>query len=468
MISLSNLDPSPTSPDSKLWLYNGLDCCITREVFDAIPKSRAEPTYSFSRLANRAALDMMFLGMPIDAQARANLIQDETKLIEHYVALLNAFSEALWDKPLVKVKVPSPQILIEFFYEYLQIKPIRRRDKISGKMLPTVDKHALKKLKKSTYARPFVNLILEIRKINKRLAVPKSVDPLTSRFFFSINVAGTETGRFSSSSSALGLGSNVFNINKDMRRMFIPDPGHKIGYIDLRSAEAVVVAYLGDDPDFIDVAISSDFHTAVCQRVWPHMGWTGDLTQDRKIADRLYEGTHLTYRDYTKRIDFGTHYDGTPSGISEATGIPIDLVANFQVMYHDTFPGIRRFQQRILEELYETGELVTPFFKRRRKFYGRLSDPHTQKEGYAYKPQSMVADIVTSAVIDAQRLLVPRGLRIFNSLYDAITFQVPIGEEHLATELQHLMERSILMPSGKTMTIRASAKLGANWKEISG
>ena len=71
--ALSPLDLDLMSEDEKLWVYNGLDCCVTSEVYQAIapqldPVTRK--TYQFSLALQAPVLEMKLRGVLIDQERR--------------------------------------------------------------------------------------------------------------------------------------------------------------------------------------------------------------------------------------------------------------------------------------------------------------------------------------------------------------------------------------------------------------
>ena len=79
-------------------LYNGLDCCITHEVLDAIRALGAPPRiYNFTRALQAPVMDMMQRGFRIDTYERQKGIQTLTLELDRLTALLNRFAYAVWE-----------------------------------------------------------------------------------------------------------------------------------------------------------------------------------------------------------------------------------------------------------------------------------------------------------------------------------------------------------------------------------
>ena len=209
VIDTSTLVEGVTLPENEQ-IYNGLDCCITHEVFKAIqffnPSTKQgsnlpNTTYNFERALQAPVLDMMLRGFKIDPLERQKGIEILEKELVRLNGLLNRFSYAVWDKPL---NANSPKQLIDFFYGRMQIPEIWTSKKGERKL--SLDREALEKLDNYFHARPIVATILAIRDATKQLSVLKTEVDSDGRMRTSYNIAGTETGRFSSSTNAFGTG----------------------------------------------------------------------------------------------------------------------------------------------------------------------------------------------------------------------------------------------------------------------
>lgn len=184
-------------------IYNGLDCCVTLEVWNSLQAYYNESpiTYNFERALQAPALEMMLRGFRIDLVERERSVRELREKQTQYQAILDKLAIAVWDKPL---NPRSPKQLLEFFYKHLNIPEIWSSKK--GVKSLSMDRETLEKLDLYLYARPFVACILSIRELAKKLDVLEAkIDP-DGRMRTSINVGATETGRFSASKSTTGTG----------------------------------------------------------------------------------------------------------------------------------------------------------------------------------------------------------------------------------------------------------------------
>ena len=118
-----------------LWVYCGLDCNLTTEIWDKLSPqldNNTKNTYEFERNCLGPAISMVLRGLRVDERAvtiiRAPLQKKRLKLER----MLNLFANAVWDKDL---NHNSPVQLKAMLYEYLnlpiEIKYIKGKQKIS-------------------------------------------------------------------------------------------------------------------------------------------------------------------------------------------------------------------------------------------------------------------------------------------------------------------------------------------------
>lgn len=448
------------------WVYNGLDCSLTKEIHTTLGNIALdfdhETIYAFERAMQAPALEMSMRGIRIDISARDNEARRLELVKKRTVGILNELAHEVWGKGL---NANSPVQLQNFLYGYLGLPPVMGR-KSNGKFGPTTNREALEKLRDSfIYPKPFINCVMHIRDLVKQLAVLNSgIDP-DGRMRCSYNVAGTDTGRWSSNKNAWGSGTNTQNITDSMRRMFIADPGMKMCYMDLAQAESRLVGLLAflrtGEHNYLDACESGDLHTEVAKMVWPTLAWTGDQKKDRKIADQIFY-REFSYRDMSKRGGHATNYYGKAQTVAGHLKVSTPLIKAFQDDYFEAFPEIRKQQQGTIKDVQIHGQITTPL-GRTRIFFSRPTDDATFREAIAHSPQSSVGDILNLGLYrlwkNSQRLKV----ELLAQVHDAILFQYP---EELEDEIIPLVMETItvhLKFKGRPFYIPCDAAVGWNW-----
>jgi DNA polymerase I-like protein with 3'-5' exonuclease and polymerase domains len=283
----------------------------------------------------------------------------------------------------------------------------------------------------------------------------------------SYNIAGTSTGRFSSSYSEFGTGGNLQNIEESLRSVFVADPGYKFAKFDAKSGESYCVGAiewnLFDDGRYIDAVESGDIHTAVARICWPNLGWTGDLKQDKDIAESPYY-RHYTYRFMCKKLGHGSNYLGQPATLAQQTKLPETVVRDFQPKYFRAFPSHIRWHGWTDNKLRQSGCLTT-LTGRKRWFFGRRNDPATFREAIAFDPQGSLADIVNRAMLRIWRWAKANSVPVYVVMHDhdALTFMYPEEmEDEIIPLLREMLVEEIPLTNGRTLAIPYDCKVGWN------
>lgn len=451
-------DPLPNSDTELLHIYNGLDCCVTLEVLNAIKPQLDEvtsKTYDFAMSLQGPIFDMECRGVLIDQIARKK-VQEE---IEALCQIIERDLARLLDEGLgVQINPNSPAQLQKLFYEVLKLPPVKYQGRI------TTNREALEKLRKYFFAEPIVNHILAIRDYRKKLSVLRTgIDP-DGRIRTSYNIAGTDTGRLSSYTSAFGSGTNLQNITGSLRQIYIADKGKKLCYIDLEQAESravgAIVWNLFEDGGYLDACESGDLHTLVCRLCWQQLPWSDDAKANKAIAKRIFY-REFSYRDAAKRLGHGTNYFGKPPNMARQTHIELALVSEFQNKYFSAFPGIRNWHGWVRAKLLRDG-FITTLMGRRRWFFGRRWDEETLRGAIAYEPQSAVADILNRGMLRVWQT--HSEIDLLLQVHDAIVFQYDAERENeIVPKVMKTLSVEVPLLHGRSLIIPTEAFVGWNW-----
>jgi DNA polymerase I len=460
------------SQTDKDWIYNGLDCCLTLEIDEVLDQYMdpvSEHMYNISRALQAPILEMNMRGILIDIDERdkaiAGLKSDMARVDFHFDRLCsNIFGQL--------VNPASPKQVIDLFYNWLSI-PEQRKRNAKGEWVPTVDRDTLEKLAKNySTAKPFVSHILRSRDISKQISSLETPLSESGRFHTSLSIAGTKTGRLASALSDFNDGSNLQNIDRRIKKMFIADPGKKFCNVDLEQADARNVGAqtwnlfpeYGDASRFLDAAESGDLHTFVCSMCWTDLPWTDDPRANRALADQpAYR--EKSYRDLAKILGHGTNFNGQAPQMAMHTKVERAFIEDFQYRYFSAFPEVKRRIEWIGEKLVEDGNLVT-LFGRRRFFLKRRGDNKTLNEGCAFDPQSMTADEINYAMIRVYQYLKPvyPWLELLIQVHDSLLFQYPEEYEDLIVPLiLKCMQTILTLRNGRKFYVPSEAKVGWNW-----
>jgi DNA polymerase I len=470
IIRTDTLEPtSPLTRNEQDWVYNGLDVCVTFEIVDALLDqldnvSRA--TYERSLALQGPILEMSTRGLRVDRQRRDEVLAMYRRNIQLVSEQLN---EILRDGIGIDLNWRSPAQLKKLFYEVLGLPVIRKRN-ANGIMAPTTGRDALEQMQSYMVAEPICLHLLFLRDCDKkRMFLETGIDP-DGRMRSSFNIAGTNTGRLASSMSDMGTGTNLQNVDRDLRSVFIADPGMKFGNLDLEQADARNVGALcwtyfveKHGPTFaggyLDACESGDLHTATCKLAWTNLPWTGDTKGDRAIADILAYRQD-SYRQLAKKLGHGTNYYGKPRTMAKHTKTAVELIEDFQKRYFAGFPCIKEWHEHIKAMLKDEGQITT-LFGRRRCFFGRPTEDSTLREAIAYAPQSMTADEINEGMLNLFRT---NRVQLLVQVHDSLLFQYPEEEEdEIIPMALEKLRVPLVLARGREFAVPVDAKTGWNW-----
>lgn len=465
---------SALSADETYWVYNGLDCCITEEIrgkLDAQLDKVTRPLYEHTIEMQAPILDMMLRGIRIDETHRKIALDKAEAEKKRLTALLHRILRegCGYEKPF---NAGSHTQVKWLFYDFLNLKVIKKRNS-KGIMAPAADRETLEKLADYFIAQPLVALILAIRDQSKLIGfVNTKADP-DGRLRCSLNLAGTNTGRLSSSFSDMGTGTNLQNVDNNLRYMFVADPGKIFVNIDLEQADSRNVGALcweyfyeshGENfaGSYLDACESGDLHTTVCRMGWTGLNWSDDRAGWRAVADELAYRTY-TYRDMAKKLGHGTNYYGQPATMSKHTKIPVNEITSFQHNYFGAFPCIPEWHKETIHRLQTTGQL-THLFGRRRSFFGRLDDQSVINAAIAYCPQGMTGEEINHGI---KALWRDPAMELIIQVHDSILFQVDAQRVNdLVPRALELLKVTVPLKGGRDFSVPLEAETGYNWGKV--
>lgn len=472
-------------PNANQVIYNGMDTLLDFEIDAAREKLRTndELIYTFERGLQGVALEMMARGFRVDIGEREKAIISTNKVRDDLERVLSQLVEAVQGSYNSKLPNSGKQ-LATLFYDHMNIKPITKM--VDGQLKYPMGREVLEKLQAGDkWASPIIAGVLAHRDLSKALQVLETQieedGPFNWRWRCSYNIGGTKTGRWSSSKSPFvafseesqvwkQVGNNFQNITEEWRRIFIPDPGYKLYGIDKAQSESRDFGWfcgiIFGDWSYLDACESGDLHTAVTRLLYPEWAWTGNIKEDRKLAERNFY-RHFTYRDASKRLGHATNYLGTPEEISRQVHIPLHLVKQFQERYFAAFPCIPRTHQWVAQQI-QTERFLVNSFGRKRDFFDRVDTNDTLKAAVAYLFQSATGDCLNLGLWRLWKYMGTR-VQILAQLHDAVYFQAKIPanddeEQQLLRDARGLIEVRQRDPkSGRTMMIPGEVVGGFNW-----
>ena len=490
--------------DEASWIYNGLDVCVTSEIYDNLMQTidADDPVVgqTYRNALNKMApiMEMSMRGTLINEEARQKTIKE----FEARLADLDEKFQRLY-MGVCQIDTPmnwrSPLQLKNLFYGFLQL-PERKKRNAKGQYVAAVDVEALEYFSANyRFAAPFARFVLLLRDVHKSLGFLKTQIDRDQRMRTNYNITGTNTGRLASSMNEFGTGTNLQNVNRKLRYPFVADPKMYMFNIDLEQADGRNVGAIcwnlfldmpreeiyqlaKDDPRlaryvkddqwigpvgrelagaYLDACEGGDLHTTVCHMVWPDLGWPEDEAAWKSYCDGIIAHGQDSHRQLSKKGGHGTNYYGTPRTMAKHLYMPVKLIANFQDEYFGAFPAIPLWHNYTIREILNYGCVTTPF-GRRRFFFGRAKDASTHRKAIAYAPQSMTGEQIDRGLSQVWKAL-PQ-VQLLNQVHDSILLQFPWRQiDVLPEKILDVMQVRLTLKGGREFVVPLDAAGGWNW-----
>ena len=166
ILESATLDVPSLSYSQQYWAYNGLDCMITMEVFQALSHSIKEVpfAYNMTRAMQAPAFTLMKRGVKVDMARRGEVLNSlslqRARAEEIFFRLCTEGLglEPYFDKKHKKyfaINPASSQQLCQLFYEVLGLPPIKSFNKLTKEYKVSCDRKALEKMQREPISKPF-------------------------------------------------------------------------------------------------------------------------------------------------------------------------------------------------------------------------------------------------------------------------------------------------------------------------
>lgn len=449
--------------------YNPKDCVKTFSIAqverNSLIQMALDGPSAFQQRLLPAVLNIMLFGMKVSAEARVNLgKQFEDAILERQEFIKYVLQHEFNPR--------SPQQMQRLFYDDLRL-PIQWNRK-NNPPTPTCDDDALNRLsEKEPLVAPLCSVIGDIRSFNVFLKTFVQ-SPLDSdgRMRGTLNPAGTESYRFSSSENAFGNGMNMENIPSDksmsmikflqrlksspfpdfrlpnVRELFIPDTGMLIFDADLDRADLQVVVWEAEDGE-LKLAIKEglDLHLFNARDLFK-LPYSYDDLKDPEIL-KVLKQRYTNQREFAKRFIHGTNYGGGAKTMGEACRVTTAEAAYLQAQWFERHPGIVKWHRRTEDQLMGR-RYVENRFGYRRFYFDRIEG--LLGEALAWLPQSTVACVINRGLVNIFENL--KDVQLLNQVHDSLVGQFPIGREDLKQEIVKQMlievpyEEPLVIPVG--------------------
>ena len=284
--------------------------------------------------------DMEIEGVRVDKKVLDDMGDELNKRIE---SLQNDIYEITGGE----FNIQSPKQLGEVLFEKMAI-PYPKKKKNSY----STSREILDKIKDDY---PIVQKIIDFRTLTKLYSTYivgiKAALKEDSKLHTIYTQTLTRTGRLSSIEPNLQNIPIRYEEGKLIRKAFIPEEDSVFVSSDYSQIELRLFAHMSNEKNMIDAFNSNfDIHTKTAMDIF-HVSKEEVTSKMRREA---------------KAVNFGILYGISNFGLAEDIGTDFVTAKKFMDSYLDTFPGIREYNKKVVDDAYKNGYVLT-IMNRKRK-----------------------------------------------------------------------------------------------------
>jgi DNA polymerase-1 len=338
---------------------------------------------------------------------------------------------------------------------------------------PSIDKHALDKLKKTYDAAKSIVDLKQVTSIVDKFLGPKfdrfivKHGPDNYRIHADFNVVGArQTGRFSSANPNMqqvpsktvlfAKTPDEIKLYKLCREIIIPDEGMLMGKADYAGQENRLMAHfaVGEGAEEIRRKYNEnpelDFHRYIGE-----------------VSGLYEEYGPDTGRKYAKNCSFGLGYGMQIQTMMETFGWSKEDAERITALYHEGAPFVKATMDRVSDVIVKRGYIKTLAGRhcRLRSYNGRL-DTRSAYKGFNKLIQGSASDMIKKALVMLDEAGLLAIFPLYLTVHDEIDYGVPkkVAAIKRLPEIQAIMEHTYEM----SVPIRVDPEVGIDWGHVKG
>lgn len=386
--------------------------------------------------------DMEETGIILDAQALK-------EYGEKLAVRITELEERIYEAAGETFNINSPKQLGVILFEKLELP--------YGKKTKTGYSTAADVLEKLAPEAPIVADILEYRTLTKLKST--YADGLVhfiaedGRIHTNFNQTITATGRLSSTDPNLQNIPIRMELGRLIRKAFLPAEGYVFMDADYSQIELRVLAHLSGDEQLIEAyRTGQDIHR---------------ITASKVFHTPFEEVTDLQRRN-AKAVNFGIVYGISSFGLSQDLSISKKEAAEYIEQYFTTYPKVKEFLDKLVEEAKADG-YITTMFGRRRPIPELASSNFMQRsfgERVAMNSpiQGTAADIIKIAMIKVWKALKDAGCKskLILQVHDELVIETYLEEEE---QVRQILTENMKSAADLSVALEIDLHTGKNWYE---
>ncbi len=343
--------------------------------------------------------------------------------------------------------INSPKQLGEILFEKMGIP--------GGKKTKTGYSTAADVLEKLAVDYPMVKDILEYRTLTKLKST--YADGLANyigedeRIHTSFNQTITATGRISSTEPNLQNIPMRMELGRQIRKVFVPKAGCVLMDADYSQIELRILAHMSGDEQLIAAyQMEQDIHRMTASQVF-HTPFEAVTDLQRRNA---------------KAVNFGIVYGISSFGLSQDLSISRKEAQAYIEQYFATYPNVKGFLDKLVEDGKAQGYISTIFGRRRP--IPELSSSNFMQRSFGERIamnspiQGTAADIMKIAMIRVWRQLREEGLKskLILQVHDELVIETLLEEQE---QVRELLQQNMKEAAELAVSLEVDLHTGTTW-----
>jgi DNA polymerase-1 len=429
--------------------YAGADADATLRLVEPIMAELRQ--HSLLHLYNSIELPLIPVLMQMEAYGVAldtNFLREfEARLAEQ----LAAIERAIYDAVGHEFNINSTRQLGDILFGELKLP--------SGKKTKTGYSVSADVIEGLRGQHPMIDYLLEYRQLSKLKSTYVDgllalTDSTTGRVYTSFNQTIASSGRLSSSNPNLQNIPIRTELGRQIRRAFIADPSYVLLTADYSQFELRILASITHELRLVEAfSKDEDIHTITAASLF-------NVPAEQVTKDQ---------RRLAKTVVYAVLYGQSAFGLSQVTGMSNKEAAEFISRYHETFPNIKHYVERTLEQARKQG-YVNTLFGRKRFIPDMRALSHNERQALEREAINMPiqgsnADLIKMAMLHLFQSLREQRMktRMILQVHDELVFEVPVEELERARRLIKREMEQVYPKLG--VPIKVEMKVGRNWYE---
>ena len=346
-----------------------------------------------------------------------------------------------------KFNINSTKQLGELLFEKLGLPPVKKT-----KTGYSTNAEVLEKLRSK---HPIIPAIMDYRMLTKLKSTYAdglmAVIGEDGRIRTTFQNLVTATGRLSSTEPNLQNIPVRTDLGAEIRKMFIPRPGHVLVDADYSQIELRVLAHIANDQTMQDAFISGqDVHTVTAAQVFG-------------VAP---EQVTALQRRHAKAVNFGIVYGISEFSLAEDIGVSRWEAKDYIDSYLAHYSGVRDYMKNVVAQARQSGYTATMYGRKR--YIPELSSSNFNIRSGAERIalntpiQGTAADLIKLAMIRVEHALEEKfpEAKLLLQVHDELIVECPAD---IAQEVAQLVSHQMQNVAQLQVPLQAEAKIGESW-----